>query len=74
MVRVAVRAPNAPGVNVIVMVQVPLLATGELVLHVPPLEKSPLSAPVKAMLEMVSELPLLFVSVTVCAVLATPTV
>lgn len=73
MVSVAVRAPNAPGVKVTMMVQVPLFATGVLVLHVPPAEKSRLSAPVKAMLENVSALPLVFVSVIVCGLLPTPT-
>lgn len=74
IVSVAVRAPKAAGVKVTVIVQVPLFATGALVLQVPPGEKSPLSAPVKAMLEIMSELPLLFVRVTVCGVLPTPTV
>jgi hypothetical protein len=76
MVSVPVRAPAAPGVKFTVIVQVELLGTATLVLHVPPgLAKSPLSAPVKVMLDMDSELPLWLVSVTVLAgllVLPTP--
>lgn len=72
--RVALRAPAAPGVNVTVIVQVLLLVTGELVLHVPPEEKSPPSVPVNAILEMLSVLPESLVRETVIAgLLGTPT-
>jgi hypothetical protein len=68
---VAARAPIAAGVNVTLMVHFALAASVAFAAgHVFVCEKSPLFVPLIAMLEIVSGAVPLFVSVTLCAVLA----
>ena len=73
MLTVAVRVPMAVGVNSTVIVQVPLAAsdppTGQLLVS----EKSPGSAPIIVMLEMVKLVLLVLDMITFLAVLVTPT-
>ena len=64
MLSAAVRVPLAAGVNKIAMVQVPPAATAGL--QVSTSVKSPASAPVKAMLEMLKLAPPVLLSVTTC--------
>jgi hypothetical protein len=71
IVTAAVRLPAAVGVKVTLMVQLPPAAT--LAPHVLLCAKSPAFIPVTPMLDIVSELPPLLLSVTVCAALALPT-
>lgn len=75
MLSVPERAPEEPGVNASVIVQVPLTAIGEaeMQLFVPVIEKSPEFVPPIVRLEMVSVLTPVFVTVTEEPEDATPT-
>ena len=71
-VRLPVRVPVAPGVNVTLIMQPPLAATGALVLQVVPLAATAKS-PVAAMLVKVRGAVPLLVTVTALAPLVVPT-
>jgi len=76
MVRVPARLPEAVGAKVTLIVQLAPAATGELAEQVVPAEgtpKSPLLAPVMAMLEIARFALPVFESVNPCAVLVVPT-